>query len=77
MQHTIQELEFSLFFILFFIFEPPHEKTKNLHIENKDADQLHGNREADHAFVFAKRIVVLVHFLFFLNLKFQVSSLLL
>ena len=25
--------------------------------ENKDADQLRGNREADHAFVFASRIV--------------------
>ena len=42
--------------------------------ENKDADQLRGNREADHAFAFATRIV---HFLFFLNPKFQVSSLLL
>ena len=42
--------------------------------ENKDADQLRGNREADHAFVFATRIE---HFLFYLNLKFQASSLLL
>ena len=42
--------------------------------ENKGADQLRGNREADHAFVFATRIV---HFLFFLNPKFQASSLLL
>ena len=42
--------------------------------ENKDADQLRGNREADHAFVFATRIV---QFLFFLNPKFQASSLLL
>ena len=42
--------------------------------ENKDADQLRGNREADHAFVFATRIV---HFLFFLNPKFQACSLLL
>ena len=40
--------------------------------ENKDADQLRGNREADHAFVFATRIV---HLLFFLNPKFQASSL--
>ena len=35
--------------------------------ENKDADQLRGNR----AFVFATRIV---QFLFYLNLKFQASS---
>ena len=44
--------------------------------ENKDADQLRGNREADtakliSAFVFATRIV---HFLFFLNPKFNASS---
>ena len=39
--------------------------------ENKDADQLRGNREADHAFVFATRIV---QFLFYLYPKFQASS---
>ena len=39
--------------------------------ENKGADQLRGNREADHAFVFATRIV---QFLFYLNPKFQASS---
>ena len=39
--------------------------------ENKDADQLRSNHEADHAFVFATWIV---HFLFFLNPKFQASS---
>ena len=39
--------------------------------ENKDADQLGGNREADHVFVFATRIV---QFLFYLNSKFQASS---
>ena len=39
--------------------------------ENKDADQLSGNREADHAFVFATRIV---QFLLYLTLKFQASS---
>ena len=39
--------------------------------ENKDADQLRGHREADHAFVFATRIV---QFLFYLNPKFQASS---
>ena len=39
--------------------------------ENKDADQLRGNREADHAFVFTTRIV---QFLFYLNPKFQASS---
>ena len=39
--------------------------------ENKDADQLRGNCEADHAFVFAIRMV---QFLFYLNTKFQASS---
>ena len=39
--------------------------------ENKDADQLRGDREADHAFVFAIRIA---QFLFYLNPKFQASS---
>ena len=39
--------------------------------ENKDADQLRGNREADHAFVFATRIV---QFLFYLNPKLQASN---
>ena len=55
--------------IVSLMFEPPHEKTNNLHMQ-KDADQLREYR----AFVFAKRIV---HFLFFLNLKFHASSLLL
>ena len=39
--------------------------------ENKGADQLRGNPEADHAFVFATRIV---QFLFYLNPKLQASS---
>ena len=39
--------------------------------ENKDADQLRGNREADQRLCFATRIV---QFLFFLNPKFPVSS---
>ena len=39
--------------------------------ENKDADQLRGNCEADHAFVFVTRIV---QFLFYFNPKFQASS---
>ena len=39
--------------------------------ENKGADQLRGNRKADHAFVFSTRIVQL---LYFLNPKFQASS---
>ena len=38
--------------------------------KNKGTDQLRGNHEADHAFVFATGIV---HFLFFLNPKFQAS----
>ena len=42
--------------------------------ENKGADQLRVNQEADHAFVFATQIV---QFLFFFNPKFQESSLLL
>ena len=41
--------------------------------ENKDADQLRGNREADQR-VFATRIV---QFLLYLTPKFQASSLLL
>ena len=40
--------------------------------ENKDADRLRSNCEADHAFVFATRIV---QFLYFLNSKFPVSVL--
>ena len=39
--------------------------------ENKDADQLRGNREADQRLCFRYRIV---HFLAFLNPKFQASS---
>ena len=42
--------------------------------ENKDADQLRGTAKLISAFVFATRIV---QFLFFLNPKFQASSLLL
>ena len=41
--------------------EPRCEKTGFLHMrKNKDADQLRGNRDADQAFVFATRIVLLV-----------------
>ena len=39
--------------------------------KNKDADQLCGNREADHSFVLATRIV---QSLYLLNPKFQASS---
>ena len=39
--------------------------------ENKDADQLRGNREADQRLVFATYIL---QSLYFLNLKFQASS---
>ena len=39
--------------------------------ENKGADQLHGNRAADHHLVFTTQIV---QSLFFLNLKFQASN---
>ena len=36
-----------------FAYEPRHEKTGFLHIcENKDADQLRGNREADQRLCF-------------------------
>ena len=37
---------------LVFIYEPPHGKTNNLLGENKDADQLRGNREADQRLCF-------------------------
>ena len=40
-------------------------------VENKDAAQLRGNREADQRLFFATRIV---QFLFYLNPKFQASS---
>ena len=33
-------------------FEPRREKTNNLHMRNKDADQLRGNREADQRLCF-------------------------
>ena len=39
--------------------------------ENKGADQLHGDREADHVFVLA---IWIVQSLFYLNPKFQASS---
>ena len=37
---------------LFIQYEPPHGKTNNLHGENKGADQLRRNREADQRFRF-------------------------
>ena len=40
--------------------------------ENKDADQLHGNREADQRLCF--HYLDIVQFLFYLNPKFQASS---
>ena len=55
------------------LYEPPHEKTNNLHMrKKKDADQLRGNREADQRLCFR-----IVRFVFFLNPKFQASGLLL
>ena len=67
------------------VYEPPHEKTNNvLHMsrlmrkpticicENKDTDQIISvTAKLISAFVFATQIV---HFLFFLNVKFQASS---
>ena len=47
------------------------KKTAFCICENKDADQLHDNREADQAFVCATRIVQL---LYFLNTEFNASS---
>ena len=38
---------------------------------NKDADTLRGNREADQRLFFATKIV---HYLFFLNTRFQATS---
>ena len=52
------------------IYEPPREKTNNLHKRK----QRHRTAKLISAFVFATRIV---HFLVFLNPKFQASSLLL
>ena len=43
--------------------------------KNKDADQLRGNREADQLLCFLLQGIV--KFFYFLNLKFQASSLLL
>ena len=34
------------------VYEPPREKTYNLHMQNKDADQLRGDREADQCLCF-------------------------
>ena len=58
------------------LYEPRHEKTGFCLCENKDADELRGNREAVtakliSAFDFAKRIV---QSLYFLNTEFQASS---
>ena len=59
-------------FLITELFEPRREKTSFLHIcENKDADQLRGNREADQRLCFRSRIV---QSLFFLNPKFPASS---
>ena len=52
-------------------FEPRCEKTAFCICKNKDADQLRGNPEADHAFVFATQIG---QYLYFLNPKFHASS---
>ena len=57
--------------VIIIIFEPPCGKTKICIGENKDADQLRINCEADHAFVFATQIV---KFPYFLNPKFQASN---
>ena len=51
--------------------EPRHEKTNVGICENKDTDQLLGNRELISAFVFA---TYTVQSLYFLNAKFQASS---
>ena len=51
--------------------EPRHEKPAFCICENKDADQLRGNREADQRLFFATQIV---QFLYFLNPNFKASS---
>ena len=52
-------------------FEPRREKTNVLHIcENKDADQLRGNLEADQRLCFATWVV---QYLYLLNTQFQAS----
>ena len=55
------------------IYEPRHEKTGFCICENKGADQLRGNREADQrlCFRYTDRIVQSIYFL---NTKFQASS---
>ena len=53
------------------IYELCHEKINVLHMQNKDAEELHGNRKLISAFVFATWIV---QSLYFLNPKFQASS---
>ena len=55
------------------MYEPPHEKTNNLHMGKQKADQLPGNHEADHRLSFRYTDTIF----FFLNPKFQESSLLL
>ena len=65
---VIQEYVYSLY-------EPPREKTNNLHnVKTKTQISLAVTAKLISAFVFATRIV---HFLFYLNPKFQASSLLL
>ena len=69
--HSFPSLRLNVSYIYIHINEPPREKTNNLHMRKQRRRS--GNREAD-AFVFATRIV---QFLFYLNPKFQASSLLL
>ena len=51
--------------------EPRREKTGFCICENKDADQLRGDREADQRIIFA---IPIVQSLYYLHPKFQVSS---
>ena len=55
-------------------FEPPHEKTNNLHMRKQTQISFAITAKLISAFVFTSRRV---HFLFFLNPKFPASSLLL
>ena len=57
-------------------YEPPHGKTNMCICENKDAEQLRGNREADQRLCFQYTDSTLP-LLLNLNPKFQASSLLL
>ena len=50
--HIPLSCKFQEFFGIIFIYEPRYEKTGFCICENKETDQLHGNREADQPLCF-------------------------